>query len=383
MKDYAKLSIDEHRKKTGKLEIVSKFPINNRDELSIAYTPGVAAPCLLIAKDAREAYNLTSMKNTVAVITDGSSVLGLGNIGPIAALPVMEGKCALFKRFANLDAIPIVLGTQNTEEIIAAIRAIAPTFGGINLEDISAPRCFEIEERLKKELQIPIMHDDQHGTAIVVLAGLINALKVTTKKKEGVKVVINGAGAAGIAITKLIYLYGFKNIIMCDSKGMIYKDRNDLNKEKIEISKITNSENRKGNLSEAVVGADIFIGVSKGSVLNTDDVKRMNEGSVIFALANPTPEITPEEAQSGGTLIYASGRSDLPNQVNNSLVFPGIFRGAIDTRVSEITDKMKLAAAEALANLVENPKPEKIIPGAFDEGVMQAVAKAVVDAAEK
>ncbi len=383
MKDYAKLSIEEHRKNKGKLEIISKFPLNNRDELSIAYTPGVAAPCLLIVKDVREALNLTSMKSTVAVITDGSSVLGLGNIGPVAALPVMEGKCALFKRFANLDAVPIVLGTQDTEEIISAIKAIAPTFGGINLEDISAPRCFEIEERLKKELEIPVMHDDQHGTAIVVLAGLINALKVTGKKKENVKVVVNGAGAAGIAITKLVHLYGFIDIIMCDSKGIIHKDRDDLTKEKIEILKITNSDNKNGNLSEAVVGADIFIGVSKGNVINSDDVKRMREGAIIFAMANPTPEITPEEAQSGGASIFATGRSDLPNQVNNSLVFPGIFRGAIDARVSKITDQMKLASAEALSNLVKNPNPEKIIPGPFDEGVMESVAKAVMDASEK
>ncbi len=377
MKDYAKLSIEAHRKNRGKLEIVGKLPIENRDDLSICYTPGVAAPCLEIAKNKSAAYELTSMKSTVAVVTDGSAVLGLGNIGPVAALPVMEGKCALFKRFANLDAVPIVLGTQDTEEIISAVKAIAPTFGGINLEDISAPRCFIIEERLKKELDIPVMHDDQHGTAIVILSGLINALKVRGKKKENVSVVVNGAGAAGIATIKLIHLYGFSKIVACDSKGVIHKNRDDLTAEKSEILKSTNKENKTGTLKEVLVGADIFLGVSKANVLNMDDVKRMNEGAIIFAMANPTPEISAEEAISGGASIYASGRSDLPNQINNSLVFPGIFRGAIDARVSKITDEMKIKAAKALANIVKNPTAEKIIPGPFDEGVCKAVSSAI------
>lgn len=374
MKDYAKLSIDAHRKNRGKLEIVGKLPIENKNDLSIAYTPGVAAPSLEIAKDINQAYELTSMKSTVAVVSDGSAVLGLGNIGALAALPVMEGKCALFKRFAGLDAMPIVLGTQDTEEIISAVKAIAPTFGGINLEDISAPRCFEIEDRLKKELDIPVMHDDQHGTAIVVLAGLINALKVRGKAKEDVSVIVNGAGAAGIATIKLISLYGFPKIIACDSKGIIHKNRDDLTKEKIEILKITNQENKEGTLKEALVGADIFLGVSKANALNKDDVMRMNEGAIIFAMANPIPEISAEDATSGGASVYASGRSDLPNQINNSLVFPGIFRGAIDARVSKITDDMKIRAAEALASVVKNPTFEKIIPGPFDDGVCKAVS---------
>ncbi|MDO8492433.1 MAG: NADP-dependent malic enzyme [bacterium] len=376
--NYQEESIKVHRKLRGKIEVVSKMPVTNREELSIVYTPGVAGPSLEIARDRKLAYELTSMKNSVAIISDGSAVLGLGNIGPVAALPVMEGKAVLFKTFAGLDAFPIVLGTQNVEEIIAAVIAIAPTFGGINLEDISAPRCFEIEERLKAELDIPVMHDDQHGTAIVVLAGLINALKVRGWKKENVRVVINGAGAAGIAITKLLSLYGFPNIILCDSKGVIHKNRDDLTPEKKKILKITNKENKTGHLSEAVVGADIFIGVSKGDLLNRDDVKRMNEGAIIFAMANPMPEIMPEEALAGGALIYASGRSDLPNQVNNSLVFPGIFKGAIEGRVKQINDEMKIRAAIALANVVKNPTAEKIIPGPFDEGVMEAVTGAVV-----
>jgi len=361
----------------GKVEIVSKMPVTNRQELSLAYTPGVAGPCLEISKNPNQAYELTSMKSTVAIVSDGSAVLGLGNIGPLAALPVMEGKAILFKRFAGLDAIPIVLGTQNVEEIIAAVKAIAPTFGGINLEDISAPRCFEIEERLKKELDIPVMHDDQHGTAIVVLAGLINALRVRGKNKEEVIIVVNGAGAAGIAITKLLSLYGFKNIILCDSKGAVHKGRTDLTPEKIKILEITNGDNETGSLSEVIVGTDIFIGVSKSNVLNKDDIKRMNEGPIIFAMANPNPEIMPEEAISGGASIIATGRSDFPNQVNNSLAFPGIFKGAIERRVKQITDEMKIRAAIALASVVENPTAEKIIPDPFDKGVVEAVSAAI------
>lgn len=375
--NYQEESIKAHRKSRGKIEVNSKMPVTNRAELSIVYTPGVAGPCLEIARDKNLVYELTSTKNGVAIVSDGSAVLGLGNIGPEAALPVMEGKAVLFKTFAGLDAFPIVLGTQDIEEIIAAVKAIAPTFGGINLEDISAPRCFQIEERLKNELDIPIMHDDQHGTAIVVLAGLINALKVRGKKKEKVNIVVNGAGAAGIAITKLLKLYGFENIILCDSKGVVHKNRHDLTPEKKEILKITNKENKTGGLSQAVVGADIFIGVSKANLLNKDDVKRMNEGAIIFAMANPTPEIMPEEAISGGASIIATGRSDFPNQINNSLAFPGIFKGAIEGRVKKITDEMKIRAAIALAGVVENPTAEKIIPDPFDAGVVEAVSGAI------
>lgn len=377
--NYQEKSIEAHRRARGKIEVVGKLPVTNREELSIAYTPGVAGPSLEIARDPLLARELTATKSMVAVISDGSAVLGLGNIGPLGALPVMEGKCVLFKTFANLDAFPIVLGTQATEEIIAAIKAIAPTFGGINLEDIAAPRCFEIEAQLKKELDIPVMHDDQHGTAIVVLAGLINALKVRGKKKENVKIVVNGAGAAGIAITKLLSQYGFTHILMCDSKGIIDATRDDLTHEKKELLKITNLEHKQGNLKEALVGADIFLGVSKGHLIDKRDVERMSEGAIIFAMANPVPEIEPDEAIAGGASIYASGRSDLPNQINNSLAFPGIFRGAIDNRVKGITDTMKIAAAEALASVIIEPTEEKIIPGPFDEGVLEAVSGAIHD----
>jgi malate dehydrogenase (oxaloacetate-decarboxylating) len=358
---------------------VSKVAIQNREDLSLAYTPGVAGPCLAIKDDPKEAFALTATKSMVAVISDGSAVLGLGNIGPLAALPVMEGKCALFKRFADISAFPIVLATQDTEAIIATIKAIAPTFGGINLEDIAAPRCFEIEERLKAELDIPVMHDDQHGTAIVVLAGLINALSVTNKKKESVRVVVNGAGAAGIAITKLLIHYGITDIILCDSKGIVGNHRSDLTPEKKQLMHSTNRENKTGVLHEALVDADIFIGVSKAGVLKVEDVKHMKEGAIIFAMANPTPEIMPLEAQKGGALIIATGRSDFPNQINNSLVFPGVFKGALEHRVSKITDDMKIRAAEALASVVKNPSTEKIIPGPFDEGVVEAVSSAIYE----
>ncbi len=376
-KDYQKLSIRAHLKSRGKIEVVGKLRLNNREDLSIAYTPGVAGPALLIARDVRKAYDLTSTKNGVAIVSDGSAVLGLGNIGPEAALPIMEGKAVLFKRFAGIDGFPIVLGTQDTEEIIAAVKAIAPTFGGINLEDISAPRCFEIEKRLIKELSIPVMHDDQHGTAVVVLAGLINALKIIKKKKESVKVIINGAGAAGIAITKLIYLYGFKNIIVCDSAGVINKKRKDLNSTKKEILKITNKNNIFGILSDALKGADIFIGVSKGNLLTASDIKTMSEKSIIFAMANPTPEIMPNEAIKAGAAVVASGRSDFPNQVNNVLAYPGIFKGAIEARINKITDEMKIAAAEALADVVKKPTASKIIPDPFDKKVVPAVSNAI------
>lgn len=379
-KDYAQLSIESHKKHRGKIEIISKLPVTNRDELSIAYTPGVAAPCLEIARNKILAYEMTATKNMVAVISDGSAVLGLGNIGAEAALPVMEGKCVLFKTFAGLDAFPIVLGTQNTEEIISTIKAIATTFGAINLEDISAPRCFEIEKRLIDELDIPLMHDDQHGTAVVVLAGIINALKVVNKKKEDVKVVFSGAGAAGIASAKLLYNFGIKNIILTDSKGIVSKNRPDLDKTKIEMLSITNKDNHDGLLKDAIKGADIFIGVSKPKLLSKEDVQSMNKDAIIFALANPTPEIMPEEAFLGGAKVIATGRSDFPNQVNNSLAFPGIFKGTLQSGAKKITEKMKIAAAEALASLVANPTAEKIIPDPFDEGICDSVAKAVASA---
>ncbi len=376
-KDYQKLSIKAHLKSRGKIEVFGKLPLKNREDLSIAYTPGVAGPALLIAKDVRKAYDLTSTKNGVAIVSDGSAVLGLGNIGPEAALPIMEGKAVLFKRFAGIDGFPIVLGTQNTEEIIAAVKAIAPTFGGINLEDISAPRCFEIEKRLMKELSIPVMHDDQHGTAVVVLAGLINALKIVKKKKELVRVVINGAGAAGIAITKLIHLYGFKNIIICDSVGIISDKRSDLNQIKKEILKITNKNNISGKLTDALKEADIFIGVSKGNLLSPSDIKTMSLKAIIFAMANPTPEIMPNEALKAGAAVVASGRSDFPNQVNNVLAYPGIFKGAIESRLNNITEEMKIAAAEALASVVKKPIAGKIIPDPFDKKVVPAVSNAI------
>jgi malate dehydrogenase (oxaloacetate-decarboxylating) len=376
-KDYSKLSISAHKKHKGKLSVESKFPINNREDLSIAYTPGVAGPALAIAKDKKLSYELTSTKNGVAIISDGSAVLGLGNIGPEAGLPIMEGKAILFKRFAGIDGFPIVLGTQDPDEIVAAIKAIAPTFGAINLEDISAPRCFEIEDRLKKELSIPVMHDDQHGTAVVVLAALINALKVVGKKKEKVRVVMSGCGAAGTAITKLLELYGFKNIIMCDSIGVIGKYRKDLGPMKKEIARITNHDNIKGSLLEALHGSDIFIGVSKGNLLTSADVRTMAKDAIVFALANPIPEIMPDQAKLGGAKVVASGRSDFPNQVNNVLAYPGIFKGAIEARIPQITDKIKIAAAEALAKVVRNPKAEKIIPDVFDKHVVKAVVEAV------
>ncbi|KKU76139.1 MAG: Malic enzyme, partial [Candidatus Giovannonibacteria bacterium GW2011_GWB1_47_6b] len=358
-KDYQKLSITAHKKARGKISVIGKLPINNHEDLSIAYTPGVAGPALAIAKNTKLAYDLTATKNGVAIVSDGSAVLGLGNIGPEAALPIMEGKAALFKRFANIDGFPIVLSTQDTDEIVATVKAIAPTFGGINLEDISAPRCFEIEARLKKELSIPVMHDDQHGTAIVVLAGLINALKVVHKDKKSIRVVINGAGAAGVAIAKLLHHYGMRNIVVCDSQGIISGRRHDLTSIKKEILKITNKENISGSLYDALKGSDVFIGVSKGNLLKVSNVKTMAKEAIIFAMANPTPEIMPSEALRAGAAIVASGRSDFPNQINNVLVYPGIFKGAIESRTSQITDEMKIAVAEALAAVVKKPTAEK------------------------
>ena len=376
-KNYQKLSIQAHRKTKGKLAIASKFNLNNRHDLSIAYTPGIAGPARAIAKNKALVRELTIKSNSVAVISDGSAVLGLGNIGPEAALPVMEGKAILFKRFGNIDAYPICLATQDTEEIIRTIKNISVGFGGINLEDISAPRCFEIEERLKEELDIPVMHDDQHGTAIVVLAGLINALKVVGKKKEKVKVVINGAGAAGIAITKLLYLYGMKNIIVCDTRGILSKKRGDLNNVKEKILSITNKGNDTGLLSDALVKADIFIGVSAANVLKPEWIERMSDNPIVIAMANPNPEITLENARKTKIKVFGTGRSDWPNQINNSLVFPGIFRGILDAKAKQITEAMKIAAALALAAVVKNPTATKIIPDPFDKKVVPAISNAI------
>ncbi|MCE9643868.1 NADP-dependent malic enzyme [Candidatus Parcubacteria bacterium] len=380
--DYQTESIRVHKENRGKLSVESKLPVTNREELSLAYTPGVAGPCLEIARDKSLAYDLTSTKNGVAIVSDGSAVLGLGDIGPEAALPVMEGKAVLFKRFAGLDGFPIVLGTKNTEEIIAAVKAIAPTFGGINLEDISAPRCFEIEERLKKELSIPVMHDDQHGTAVVILAGLINALAIVGKKAEDVRLVLSGAGAAGIASAKLLHRYGIKDIILCDSTGIVSKNRSDLSGMKAEALAYTNPRDISGTLADALKGADIFLGVSKGKVLTSELVATMNKDAIVFAMANPTPEIMPEEAKAGGARVVATGRSDFPNQINNVLAYPGIFKGAVGARLTAITDDMKLAAAHALAAAVENPNEDMIIPSPFQEGLADLVAKAVVEASK-
>ncbi|MGF1670509.1 MAG: NADP-dependent malic enzyme [Balneolaceae bacterium] len=379
--NFSQKSLEEHKKYGGKLAIHSKMPLETNDDLSIAYTPGVAEPCLKISKDVSLAYEYTMKKNSVAVISDGSAVLGLGNIGPEAALPVMEGKAVLFKKFAYIDAIPIVLNTQDTEMIIHAVKCIAPGFGGINLEDISAPRCFEIEDRLKKDLDIPVMHDDQHGTAVVTLAGIINAMKVVNKKFEDIRVVINGAGSAGIAIVKLLWEMCVRDVIVCDSKGIIHKNRKDLSETKQKITDITNKSNLTGSLKTAVKDADLFIGVSVPDVLTKEMIRSMKKDPVIFAMANPRPEIMPDEARSAGARIIATGRSDFPNQVNNVLVFPGIFRGLLDARASNLTDEIYIAAAKAIASQVANPHEEKIIPGAFEPEVANAVAKAVYDIA--
>lgn len=366
--------IELSKKLGGKIEVRSKVKLT-KDNLAVLYTPGVAQVSQIIAKDKKLAKIHTIQKNTVAVISDGSAVLGLGNIGPLAALPVMEGKALLFKELAGVDAFPIVLDTQDTEEIIRTIRYLAPTFGGINLEDISAPRCFEIEERLKKELDIPVMHDDQHGTAIMVLAGLINALKVVKKDIKKIKIVISGSGAAGVAIAKLLILYGARHIIMVDSKGIIFKGRKGgLNDSKMKIAKITNPNNMKGSISEALIGADVFIGVSAPNILTSLDISKMNKAAIVFAMANPIPEIMPEMAKKGGAKVVATGRSDFPNQLNNVLVFPGIFRGALDNNIKKITDAHKIKAAKAIASLIKNPKNDKIIPEALDPRVAASVA---------
>lgn len=368
-----------HEKWNGKLETVSKTPVKTREDLAIAYTPGVAEPCKVIAKDKEAAYKYTMKANTVAVVSDGSAVLGLGNIGPYAAMPVMEGKAVLFKEFGNVNAVPICLDTQDTEEIIKAVTYLAPGFGGINLEDISAPRCFEIEERLKEILDIPVFHDDQHGTAIVVLAGVINALKVVGKKKEDCRVVVNGVGSAGVAITKLLLTYGFPNIIMCDKVGIVSKDTEGLNWMQKKMTEVTNLNNETGSLADALKGADIFIGVSAPNIVTPEMVASMNRDSILFAMANPVPEIMPDVAKAAGARVVGTGRSDFPNQVNNVVAFPGIFKGALEGRATQITEEMKLAAAEAIAGLVPADKlsDDNIMPEAFDPQVAEVVADAV------
>ena len=368
-----------HEKWNGKLETVSKTPVKTREDLAIAYTPGVAEPCKVIAQDKEAAYKYTMKANTVAVVSDGSAVLGLGNIGPYAAMPVMEGKAVLFKEFGNVNAVPICLDTQDTEEIIKAVTYLAPGFGGINLEDISAPRCFEIEERLKEILDIPVFHDDQHGTAIVVLAGVINALKGVGKKKEDCRVVVNGAGSAGVAITKLLLTYGFPNIIMCDKVGIVSKDTEGLNWMQKKMTEVTNLNNETGSLADALKGADIFIGVSAPNIVTPKMVASMNRDSILFAMANPIPEIMPDVAKAAGARVVGTGRSDFPNQVNNVVAFPGIFKGALEGRATQITEEMKLAAAEAIAGLVPADKlsDDNIMPEAFDPQVAEVVANAV------
>ena len=368
-----------HKEWNGKLETIAKSKVNSREDLAIAYTPGVADPCKEIAADISKAYTYTWKANTVAVVSDGSAVLGLGNIGPHAAMPVMEGKCVLFKEFGGINAVPICLDTQDTEEIITAVKNIAPGFGGINLEDISAPRCFEIEERLKEMLDIPVFHDDQHGTAIVVLTGVINALRITGKQKENCRVVVNGAGSAGVAITKLLLRYGFTNVIMCDKEGIIGKDYPNLNWMQKKMTEVTNLANEVGTLADALKGADIFVGVSAPNIVTADMVASMNKDSILFAMANPVPEIMPDVAKAAGARIVGTGRSDFPNQVNNVIAFPGIFKGALEGRARQITEEMKLAAAETLAALVSDNELNEdfIMPEAFDPRVAEVVSKAV------
>jgi malate dehydrogenase (oxaloacetate-decarboxylating) len=375
--DYFKESLRLHKKEKGKLEIKSKFPLKNKKDLSIAYTPGVAEPCREIAKNPAEAYKYTIKGNSVAVVTNGTAVLGLGNIGAQAALPVMEGKCLLFKKFADIDAYPICLDTRNNQEFVRTVKMISPGFGGINLEDVKSPDCFEIEDKLKKELDIPVFHDDQHGTAIVVLAALINALKVVDKKISRVRIFINGAGAAGIAVSKLLLAYGAKNIILADRRGAICNNCPELNFAKKEIAKLTNLEKTEGSLEEVIKESDIFIGVSAGNVLKKEWIKTMNQKPIVFAMANPIPEIMPQEAKQGGAAIVATGRSDFENQINNVLAFPGIFRGLLDSRAKEVTEEMKLAAAQTLSSLVKRPTPDKIIPSIFEKNIVQKIASAI------
>ena len=384
--DYAKESLRLHGEWKGKIEVVTRVPVENKDDLSLAYTPGVAQPCLEIQKDVNKSYELTRRWNMCLVVTDGSAVLGLGNIGPEAGMPVMEGKCVLFKAFGDVDAFPLCIKSNDVDEIVNTIYLISGSFGGVNLEDISAPRCFEIEKKLKEKCDIPIFHDDQHGTAIITLAGLTNALKVVGKKKEDVRIVMNGAGAAAISIARLLLTAGFKNITLCDRKGAIYEGRPEgMNPVKDEMSKVTNLDKKAGSLADMLVGADVFIGVSAPGAVTTEMVKTMNKDAIIFACANPTPEIFPDDAKAGGAKVISTGRSDFPNQINNVLAFPGVFRGAFDVRASDINDEMKIAASEALANLIsdEELSPEYIIPKAFDKRVGPAVAKAVAEAAKR
>ena len=384
--DYAKESLRLHGEWKGKIEVVTRVPVENKDDLSLAYTPGVAQPCLEIQKDVDKSYDLTRRWNMCLVVTDGSAVLGLGNIGPEAGMPVMEGKCVLFKAFGDVDAFPLCIKSNDVDEIVNTIYLISGSFGGVNLEDISAPRCFEIEKKLKEKCDIPIFHDDQHGTAIITLAGLTNALKVVGKKKEDVRIIMNGAGAAAISIARLLLTAGFKDITLCDRKGATYEGRPEgMNPIKEEMAKVTNLAKKSGSLADMLVGADVFIGVSAPGAVTTEMVKTMNKDAVVFACANPTPEIFPDDAKAGGAKVVSTGRSDFPNQINNVLAFPGIFRGAFDVRAKEINDEMKLAASEALANLItdEELSPEYIIPKAFDKRVGPAVAKAVAEAAKR
>jgi malate dehydrogenase (oxaloacetate-decarboxylating) len=383
--NYFEESLKLHEKNIGKIEVVSKVKVETREDLSLAYTPGVAEPCRKIHENQENVYKYTSKGNLVAVVTDGTAVLGLGDIGPMAGLPVMEGKAILFKEFAGVDAFPICLDTKNVDEIVNAVRLIAPTFGGINLEDIGAPRCFEVEEKLKKLIDIPVFHDDQHGTAIVVLAGVINALKVVNKKLEDIKVVINGAGAAGTAIAKLLLSSGVKNLIACDKVGILYRGMEKIDDAKEALAEITNPDNIKGSLSDALIGADLFVGVSAPGILTPEMVKSMNKDAIIFAMANPTPEIMPDQAKAAGARVVGTGRSDFPNQVNNVLAFPGIFRGALDVRAKEINEEMKLAAAYAIASMIkdEDVNENNVIPSALDKTVAANVAEAIKKAARE
>jgi malate dehydrogenase (oxaloacetate-decarboxylating) len=386
MMDYAKESLRLHGEWKGKIEVKATVPVETKDDLSLAYTPGVAQPCLEIQKDIDKSYDLTRRHNMCLVVTDGTAVLGLGDIGPEAGMPVMEGKCVLFKAFGDVDAFPLCIKSKDVDEIVNTIYLISGSFGGVNLEDIAAPRCFEIEKKLKEKCDIPIFHDDQHGTAIITLAGLDNALRVVGKKKENVKIVVNGAGAAAISITRLLLSAGYENVTLCDRKGAIYEGRKEgMNPVKEEMALLTNRDKKAGPLADIVAGADVFIGVSAPGVLTTEMVKTMAEDAVIFACANPTPEIFPEDAKAGGAKVIATGRSDFPNQINNVLAFPGVFRGTFDVRARDINDEMKIAAAKALANLISNEElsPEYIIPKAFDKRVGPAVAKAVAQAARE
>ena len=383
--DYNQLALEMHEKNRGKVSVVSKVKVENREDLSTAYTPGVAEPCRRIAANKDDVYRYTAKGNLVAVVSDGTAVLGLGDIGPEAAMPVMEGKAILFKEFADVDAFPVCLATKDVDEIVRTVQLLAPTFGGVNLEDISAPRCFEIEKRLKETLDIPVFHDDQHGTAIVVSAGLLNALKLVGKRMEDANIVINGAGSAGISIAKLLMLFGAGNIVLVDRQGALSVDEDWLNPAQRQMAEVTNRQNERGPLSEVIQGKDVFIGVSAPKIVTAEMVSTMAEDAIVFAMANPTPEIMPEEAARGGARVIATGRSDYPNQINNVLVFPGIFRGALDARATAITEGMKLAAARAIAAIVadEELREDYIIPGAFDKRVAAAVAQAVVDCARQ